>query len=402
MRIPFVAGTLVLFIPTLAIAAGVVDSSPNVNVRGAPSSIEPGEIEDSSAVTVFQETLRVSPGALPDPGPDQTGTLSPAPPSLNSYYFSLDAAGTGMGSTTNGTVTFSPNERVIAVYGLNDTINDNFYPIFQSFGTTYPTGNRGLEDAGELPQASSLDTNVLNLNDLTLNAGSGGGNVDQFRVVTANLDQPEKIANFDFGGSSADSNDTATNWVTSVLNNGSGLPTVASSINGSEGNPPPGIEITFGDFDYDNLAQAHAADGYYSFTVTPASGAELTYTDLSVDMFKTQDAGATVSATVFSSLGGFALGDEIGSLELIGTQDSGEFLPRFIDLSSLATATEPVEFRLYLDNGGASNNANEFRLDNIMLNASVNVVPEPSSVAIWSLIGLGLAGFGYCRIRRNR
>ena len=30
------------------------------------------------------------------------------------------------------------------------------------------------------------------------------------------------------------------------------------------------------------------------------------------------------------------------------------------------------------------------------------VVPEPASVAIWTLLGLGLAGFGFCRARRKK
>ena len=33
---------------------------------------------------------------------------------------------------------------------------------------------------------------------------------------------------------------------------------------------------------------------------------------------------------------------------------------------------------------------------------AVEVVPEPASIAIWSLIGLGLAGFGYSRTRRKK
>ena len=308
------------------------------------------------------------------------------------------------GSTTNGTLTFSPNERIIAVYGLNGTINDNFYPIFQSSGTTYPTGNRGLEDAGELPQASSLDTNVLNLNDLTANGGTGGGNIDQFRVVTANLDQTEKVANYNFDGSSADSMATATSWVSSMLQSGSGLPPVAGSISGGQGNPAPGIEIQFGDFNYATLADSIINDAYYSFVVTPDAGTELTFADMSVDLFKSGNAGATITATLFSSLDGFALGQEIGEAQLIGTEDGGVFGPRFFQLSSLASnVTTPVEFRLYLDDGGATGDTNLFRLDNIMLNASVStVVPEPASIAIWMMFGLGLIGFSYYRIRRKK
>ncbi len=217
MRTPIFTAALILSSAALAPAAGIVGSSANVNVRGAQTALSREWSRTVRRSRRFKRQCGVSPGALPGPGPDQTGTLPPAPLSLNSYYFSLDPVGTGAGSTTNGTLTFSPNERIIAVYGLNGTINDNFYPIFQSSGTTYPTGNRGLEDAGELPQASSLDTNVLNLNDLTANGGTGGGNIDQFRVVTANLDQTEKVANYNFDGSSADSMATATSWVSSML-----------------------------------------------------------------------------------------------------------------------------------------------------------------------------------------
>jgi hypothetical protein len=32
----------------------------------------------------------------------------------------------------------------------------------------------------------------------------------------------------------------------------------------------------------------------------------------------------------------------------------------------------------------------------------VQAVPEPAAIALWSLIGLGVAGFGYSRARRKR
>ena len=36
------------------------------------------------------------------------------------------------------------------------------------------------------------------------------------------------------------------------------------------------------------------------------------------------------------------------------------------------------------------------------LGSSSAAVPEPASVAIWSMIGLGLAGFGVYRARRKK
>ena len=41
-------------------------------------------------------------------------------------------------------------------------------------------------------------------------------------------------------------------------------------------------------------------------------------------------------------------------------------------------------------------------LDNLVIESQSLTVPEPASVAIWSLIGLGLAGFGYHRVRRKK
>ena len=40
--------------------------------------------------------------------------------------------------------------------------------------------------------------------------------------------------------------------------------------------------------------------------------------------------------------------------------------------------------------------------DLLLFQSAVEVVPEPASIAIWSLIGLGLGGFGYYRTRRKK
>ena len=50
---------------------------------------------------------------------------------------------------------------------------------------------------------------------------------------------------------------------------------------------------------------------------------------------------------------------------------------------------------------GATNSAdNETPLNGLFL--QFQAVPEPASIAIWSLIGLGLVGFGYRRHRTTR
>lgn len=42
-----------------------------------------------------------------------------------------------------------------------------------------------------------------------------------------------------------------------------------------------------------------------------------------------------------------------------------------------------------------------FIVDNVQFGSAIAVVPEPTSIAIWSLIGFGLAGFGFRRYRRR-
>ncbi len=204
--------------------------------------------------------------------------------------------------------------------------------------------------------------------------------------------QADVLAEYTFDGASLASSDASTSWATSDISNGTGLPSISDSISGTEGTPAPGIEITFGGFDYADIGASLTANGYYTFTVTPDAGTELSFTDLTFDMFKSSGAGATVSATLFSSIDGFATtGDAIGAGTLVGgAEQSGSFLERTISLSTLATVTTATEFRLYLDDGGANNDANLFRLDNIILNGDTSPIPEPASAAL--VLGLGALG----------
>jgi hypothetical protein len=50
---------------------------------------------------------------------------------------------------------------------------------------------------------------------------------------------------------------------------------------------------------------------------------------------------------------------------------------------------------------GVGSNNDAFAIDNFQVQGdNVALIPEPASVAIWSLLWLGLAGFGYFRVRR--
>ena len=72
------------------------------------------------------------------------------------------------------------------------------------------------------------------------------------------------------------------------------------------------------------------------------------------------------------------------------------------DLSgNILTANEDFFLRLNVTGQGPGNNAG---FDNLNVTGIISsaAVPEPASIALWSLIGLGLAGFGYRRFRQTK
>ena len=91
-------------------------------------------------------------------------------------------------------------------------------------------------------------------------------------VATASISNAAILADFQFPGSSLASADPSTNWTTTNISDGPGVP---MTIN--VGNPSPGIDIKFGDFDNGNLTNALAAGDYYSFTVTPDAGQQIDF-----------------------------------------------------------------------------------------------------------------------------
>jgi len=212
-------------------------------------------------------------------------------------------------------------------------------------------------------------------------------------VCSASRSYAVIMSQYDFTGSSLASSDT--DLLTSSSDLMGPLPL---GINAGAGTPPPTLELTFGDV-ADSLSNALAADDYYSFTVSRTLDV-FSFDSLDFDWFKTAGAGANVQATLFWSDGGFSLGNQIDSVTLAGTGESGSFLARSIDLSVLPLSVSPsVEFRLYLDDAGASNQANLFRLDNILLSGDTSLVPEPSSMC---LTGLGVLALARSLRRRRR
>ena len=82
-----------------------------------------------------------------------------------------------------------------------------------------------------------------------------------------------------------------------------------------------------------------------------------------------------------------------------GDNDDNEVLRYDAGTDFVLPTTAYSQFRLFVesDTGGGGLQISEFELFGTLFEE----VPEPTSVAIWSVIGLGLAGFGWFRMRRK-
>ncbi len=154
-----------------------------------------------------------------------------------------------------------------------------------------------------------------------------------------------------------------------------------------------------------SLATAVAADDFFSFTVTPGAGNEMSFTDLFVQF--SLGANTQPAATEFS-----LLSDIDGFTTSIGSPLSGSATTAFatgtgtFDLTSLGAQTGPVEFRIYYHNTGANSMTrigigrafSSSATPALTLNGTVTptAVPEPSSLAVLGLVGVAVA------VRRRR
>lgn len=202
----------------------------------------------------------------------------------------------------------------------------------------------------------------------------------------------ETLANFTINGGLYNSTDPGTNWDTIDITSGAGIVLAFDP----SGIPGPSLDTSFAELG-NGLGAAIGNHDYYSFTVTPDAFTTLTYTGLTIDLFKTSGATATVSASLLTSIGGFTEAALVDAVTLVGGGgESGAFFSRSFDLGTLpADVAAPVEFRLYLDDGGGANDANAVRVDNIVLTGDVTI-PEPGSLAL-----LGVSGLLVARRRRG-
>lgn len=123
---------------------------------------------------------------------------------------------------------------------------------------------------------------------------------------------------------------------------------------------------------------------YYSFTITPTSGYEVSLSGISFDARQTPSGALDYTVEV----GGTSVAT--GTF----TRDSDWYsISKSITLSSLSSATE---VRIYGYNGGGGN----FAIDNVTLSGTVSAVPEPSTYAL--IFGAATLGFVVFRRRTKR
>ncbi len=123
-----------------------------------------------------------------------------------------------------------------------------------------------------------------------------------------------------------------------------------------------------------------------AFTVTADPFREVRIDSLTIDrtsgaaiIFQFQEAGDTVGPSV--------------------TLNSGNSLDDALLASPVIIG--PGDTKTFTINVNSGNLDSRHNLDAFTLNGKVTAIPEPHSIAIWSILGICLAGYGYRRRRRN-
>ncbi|MEA3211543.1 MAG: trimeric autotransporter adhesin [Chthoniobacter sp.] len=180
--------------------------------------------------------------------------------------------------------------------------------------------------------------------------------------------------------------------------------TIAAGISGTAssgvlsrgaGAAPPGnaASNSYGasGFDATSLANALTAHDYFTFSIAPTSGNQMTLTNIAYNLLATTN-GATGGA-LFSSIGGFATTAlAISTFSISGGNTNDNSIP----LGALfQNVSAPVEFRVYFF-GGQSSSIDKVRFRDLSgadLTITGIVAPEPS-VLMSVVLGFGvLAGF---------
>lgn len=197
------------------------------------------------------------------------------------------------------------------------------------------------------------------------------------------------IAQYEFANltsSDTETNSTASDFTIVFPTNTAGTTSTAGGTIFARSTEVDGNTTTTGD-ETGAIDKGH----YFSFTVTPDSNYQIDLTTLSFDILLDADptSSPTPEATWFikTSIGGFGAGDPtVGSRNapVSQTDTALETINPLIDMSGLTTLSSSTEFRLYLyDNQHSSGIVH--RLDNVILNGDVSVIPEPTTLWLAAL-----------------
>lgn len=199
------------------------------------------------------------------------------------------------------------------------------------------------------------------------------------------------IVGFDMAGTTTDP--LAANTVAANITVNSGLTRVGLGASSAANN--------FGSNGWNITDTFNNADDYISFSLTPVGGNQMTLTDISWNRINASSTGPNNGRWGYSIGGGSWVYQTDFAITTANAAGSWDF-------ADIVNETQGVEFRFWAYGAtsagggasaatGSSNFRNGAAGDDLVLNGTVSVVPEPSVMAL-----LSLGGFSLLRFSRRR